>query len=175
MPNIILYLAASADGFIADVNGSVDWLPQPKNDEELEKCGYNQLMADIDTILMGSKSFEQILGFGDWPWPQKQTYVFSSRNLHISLPCVHLTHDSPRRFMQKHPSGKAIWLLGGAALASSFAQEHLIDEIILTVIPQTLGQGIALNVSLDNFHLKAEKPLTEGMVQRIYVKNRCAG
>ena len=175
MRNIILYVAASEDGFIADVNGSVDWLPQPKSDEELEKCGYNQLMADIDTILMGRKSFEQILGFGDWPWLQKQTYVFSARDLNIALPCVHLTHDSPRQFMQNHPSGRDIWLLGGAALVSSFAKEHLIAEIILTVIPQILGQGIALGVSLDDFHLKAEKPLMEGMVQRIYLKNRCVG
>ena len=170
MCKIILYIAASEDGFIADVDGGVDWLPQPKNDEELEKCGYNQLMADIDTILMGSKSFEQILSFGDWPWPQKQTYVFSARELNISLPCVSLTHDSPRQFIQNHPSGKNIWLLGGAALVSSFAKDHLIDEIILTVIPQTLGQGIALGVSLDDFYLQVEKTLMEGMVQKVYFK-----
>jgi dihydrofolate reductase len=61
MNKIILYIATSQDGFIADKNGGVDWLPQPKDDAELEAVGYKDLIARIDTILMGSRSFEQIL------------------------------------------------------------------------------------------------------------------
>lgn len=69
MNKIILYIATSLDGFIADINGGVDWLPHPKDDAELEAVGYKDLMERIDTILMGSRSYKQILSFGDWGWP----------------------------------------------------------------------------------------------------------
>jgi dihydrofolate reductase len=43
MNKIILYIATSKDGFIADKNGGVDWLPHPKNDHDLETVGYKDL------------------------------------------------------------------------------------------------------------------------------------
>jgi dihydrofolate reductase len=54
MNKIILYIAISLDGFIADTKGGIDWLPHPKDDSELEAVGYKSLMSRIDTILMGS-------------------------------------------------------------------------------------------------------------------------
>lgn len=79
MNKIILYIATSKDNFIADKNGSVDWLPSPEDDAELEDVGYNNLMSRIDTILMGSRSYKQILSFGEWRWSDKKTYVFTSK------------------------------------------------------------------------------------------------
>ena len=88
MNKIILYIATSLDGFIADIHGGVDWLPHPKDDVELETVGYNALMSRIDTILMGSRSYKQILSFGDWGWPDKKTYVFTSKQLEIDKPYI---------------------------------------------------------------------------------------
>lgn len=171
MSKIILYIATSQDGFIADKNGGVDWLPQPKNDAELKAVGYEDLMSRIDTILMGSNSYKQILGFGDWGWPDKQTYVFTSKLLGSEQPHITITHDSPVQFMAKmknRKSDKNIWLLGGAALAKSFAQDGLIDEIILTIIPQTLGDGIPLGLTFESFDLAGEKALMDSMTQKVY-------
>lgn len=173
MNKIILYIATSLDGFIADINGGVDWLPHPKDDAELEAVGYKDLMERIDTILMGSRSYKQILSFGDWGWPDKHTYVFTSKKLEADKPYVSITHDNPFEFMAKfkdRTSDKDIWLLGGAELAKSFAQESLIDEIILTIVPQTLGTGIPLGLSFEKFDLTNEKSLTDGMVQKIYLR-----
>jgi len=173
MNKIILYIATSLDGFIAGLNGGVDWLPHPKNDTELEAVGYKDLMERIDTILMGSRSYKQILGFGEWGWQDKHTYVFTSGQLENDKPYISITHDSPFEFMTKfkdHKSDKDIWLLGGAHLAQSFAQEDLIDEIILTITPQTLGEGIPLGLIFERFDLKAEKALTDGMVQKTYLR-----
>jgi len=174
MNKIILYIATSLDGFIADINGGVDWFPHPKDDAELEAVGYKNLMSRIDTILMGSRSYEQILGFGDWGWPDKQTYVFTSKQLENDKPYISITHDSPLEFMtslKDRKSDKDIWLLGGAELAKSFSQEGLIDEIILTIVPQTLGAGIPLGLSFKNFDLTPEKALMDGMIQKIYLRN----
>ena len=173
MNKIILYIATSLDGFIADINGGVDWLPHPKDDSELEAVGYKSLMSRIDIILMGSRSYKQILGFGEWGWPDKQTYVFTSGQLEIDKPYISITQDSPLEFMaslKERKSDKDIWLLGGAELAKSFAQESLIDEIILTIIPQTLGTGIPLGLSFENFDLTTEKSPTDGMVRKNYLR-----
>lgn len=173
MKKIILYIAISNDGYIADQNGGVDWLPHPKNDHDLEIVGYKKLMARIDTILMGSNSFKQIIGFGDWGWQDKQSYVFSSQILESPLPCITITNKSLSQFMDKitkHNQDKDIWLLGGATLAKSFAAEKLIDEIILTIVPQNLGAGIPLGLALDDFDLRNEHPLMDGMIQRVYLR-----
>lgn len=175
MNKIILYIATSEDGFIADKNGDVDWLPHPKDDHDLEVVGYIKLMQRIDTILMGSRSFKQIIGFGNWGWTNKHTYVFSTQTLEAPLPCITITNDSPSQFIKKikeRGSDKDIWLLGGANLAKSFAEDRLIDEIILTIVPQTLGDGIPLGLSFNSFYLTSEKPLMDGMIQRFYLKNQ---
>ncbi|MDF3047205.1 MAG: hypothetical protein K0R73_323 [Candidatus Midichloriaceae bacterium] len=175
MNKIILYIATSLDGFIADINGGVDWLPHPKDDAELEAVGYKSLMSHIDTILMGSRSYKQILGFGDWGWPDKQTYVFTSKQLETDKPYISITHNSPLEFMaslKDRKSDKDIWLLGGSELVKNFAQEGLIDEVILTIVPQTLAAGIPLGLSFENFNLTAEKALTDGMIQKTYLRGR---
>lgn len=169
MNKIILYIAISLDGYIADKHGGVDWLPQPKSDAELKAVGYKNLMLRIDTILMGSNSYKQILGFGDWGWQDKQTYVFTSKKLENDKPYINITHENPKSFVQNHTSYKDIWLLGGANLARSFAQANLIDEIILTIVPQTLGEGIPLGLNFDNFELISETPLIDSMIQKSYL------
>jgi dihydrofolate reductase len=173
MNKIILYIATSQDGFIADKNGGVDWLPQPKDDQDLEIFGYKKLMQRIDTILMGSQSFQQIIGFGDWAWVDKQTYVFSSKPLKSPHSYITITNSNPIQFMQNlkdRKSDKDIWLLGGAKLAKSFDQESLIDEIILTIVPQTLGEGIPLDLSFTPFYLSEQKVFMDGIIQKIYLR-----
>jgi dihydrofolate reductase len=173
MNKIILYIAVSQDGFIADNKGKVDWLPHPKNDHELEIVGFNKLIDRIDTIIMGSNSYRQILGFGSWAWDNKHTYVFSSQNIKNKKPYITITNDSPVQFLEKlkvRDSNKDIWLLGGAKLAQSFEQENFIDEIILTIVPKELGSGIALDISFNNFAQYETKDLLDGIVQKIYYK-----
>lgn len=173
MNKVALYIATSKDGFIADKHGGVDWLPQPQNDSELEDVGYNALMSRTDTILMGSNSYEQILTFGDWAWEDKHTYVFTSKSASSARSCISFTDDIPEKFMSRfkqYNSGKDIWLLGGAKLAQSFAKANLIDEIILTITPLSLGDGIPLVISFENFDLKTEKVLMDEIMQRHYLK-----
>lgn len=173
MNKIVLYIATSLDGFIADINGGVGWLPHPKDEAELEAVGYKSLMSRIDTILMGSRSYKQVLGFGDWGWPDKHTYVFTSKNLENNKPYISMTHDSPLEFMTKlknRKSDKDIWLLGGAQLCMSFAQEGFIDEVTLTIVPRVLGAGIPLGLTFESFDFRSEKALTDGMIQKTYLR-----
>lgn len=65
-------------------------------------------------------------------------------------------------------SDKDIWLLGGAQLAQGFAQEGLIDEVILTIVPHTLGACIPLGLTFESFDFRSEKALMDGMIQKVY-------
>src|SRR5260370_21595949 len=57
---IIVYIATSADGFIARTDGSVDWLdrPSPKGN-----YGMGAFYKSIDTILWGRKTCDMALDF----------------------------------------------------------------------------------------------------------------
>jgi len=169
----ILYIATSKDGFIADVDGGVDWLPHPDDPEDL--VGYKALLERIGVIVMGRHSYEQILTFGEWAWKDKQTYVFTSNKLESKVPSVEFVNDDPKVFMEKLKAtglDKDVWLLGGAKLAQSFLTDDLIDEIVLTIIPINLGSGIHLALPLDNFTLRAEKPCMDGIIQRVYLRDK---
>jgi dihydrofolate reductase len=171
--NVILYIAISADGFIARENGDVDWLPQPTDaSDDNDEHGYKALMARISIIVMGSKSYQQILGFGDWGWGDKTTYVFTSQPLTTERNDIFFVHDDVKSFMKKIEKGmpgKEIWLLGGAELIRSFAKEKLIDECVITVIPVNIGTGITLDLPYNEFALKETKNLSHHMTQTIYV------
>lgn len=54
------YIAASADGYIAAKNGSVEFL----NDFQNIDCGYDEFICDVDIFIMGRKTYEVITSFG---------------------------------------------------------------------------------------------------------------
>lgn len=171
MNKVILYIATSLDGFIADQDGGVDWLPHPDDPEDM--VGFKALLDRVSIIVMGSHSYRQILGFGEWAWPDKQTYVFTSQTLPAACSNVFFTQDTPKSFMGNMGCQQIkgdIWLLGGAQLAQSFAKEGLIDECIVTEIPMKLVKGIELGISLDGFALSTVKLCMDDIVQKIYLK-----
>ena len=76
MRKVIYYVAASIDGCIARENGAVDWLPHPSAEEDY---GYAEFLRRIDTLMIGRKTYEQMLGFGEWPYGRRACYVLSRR------------------------------------------------------------------------------------------------
>jgi dihydrofolate reductase len=171
MITVILYIATSADGFIADEHGNVDWLPSTP--DEADTVGFKVLLSRISGIVMGKNSYEQIISFGQWAWPDKTTYVFSEIPLVKVHESIHFVHGDPAAFIQQlnaQHSNATLWLLGGAQLTKSFAQLKLIDECIITIMPTKLGKGIALELFYDDFTLIEEKPCIDGIIQKIYHK-----
>ena len=166
MTRVILYIATSQDGFIADKDGGVDWLPQSDDHNEF---GYEELLNRIQVIVMGSHSYKQILGFGDWAWSDKTTYVFTSQELTTSHDNIFFTHQDVSSFIKKIEPKQNIWLLGGAELIKSFDKENLIDEAIITIVPAVLGEGIKLDLSYESFTLVNTKTGSNGIVQKHYL------
>lgn len=173
MAKVILYVATSADGFIADKNGGVDWLPNPKEEDKNDEVGFKALLNSIQSIFMGRRSYEQIISFGPWAWPEKSTYVFTSKKLTTNQQNIFFVHEEPKSFMNKFRKEKPnqnVWLLGGAELSKSFFNLGLIDECIITIIPVSLNEGIFLPIPLDDFSLAQIKECQDNLLQKTYVK-----
>ncbi|MFC3880304.1 dihydrofolate reductase family protein [Algoriphagus namhaensis] len=145
-PAIKLYIAQSLDGFIARENGELDWLMNLPNPNQLD-YGYGEFLEGIDTILMGRQTYEEILGFGvDWPYSDSETYVLSRQRDYqtktAKTQAVELTSFSLEKI--KAQSKKSIWIVGGGQIITELLNWDEIDEIILTIIPIILGNGIPL-------------------------------
>jgi dihydrofolate reductase len=142
---IILYIASSLDGFIAGRNDDISWLDAYQ--VEGEDYGYSEFLKTIDIIVVGSKTYEQVLSFGGWPYEGIKTYVMTKRQLEPEDKAkVEFYSGDLDSFVPgiKRESHKDIWLVGGASLAQSFLKHGSIDEMIISIIPVILGDGISL-------------------------------
>ena len=139
MKKIILFIASSLDGYIARENGNIDWLPQNTT------SGYDEFYKSIDTVIMGKKTYDQILTFGDYPYNDKKSYVFTRNSEHSKDENTEFVHDVDKLVKDIiSNSGTNIWLVGGAEIISTFVNFGCVDEIILSIIPIVLGKGIPL-------------------------------
>ena len=139
MEKIILYIAASLDGYIARETGDVDWLPINTD------SGYGEFYKSIDTVIMGKKTYDQILTFWEYPYKEKKSFVFSRDNSLTKDENVEFASSVEELVRKLPPSSKEnIWLVGGSELLSAFLWHKLVNEIILSIIPIILGNGISL-------------------------------
>ncbi len=140
-----LYIATSLDGFIARTDGSVDWLFTDAD------YGYAEFYARISALIMGRTTYDQILSFGEYPYAGKPCYVLSSRDEPPDKPdpgirFVDHRNLDPAAFAAELDArhGGDLWLLGGEETARPFLDNGVVDELILSVHPIILGQGISL-------------------------------
>jgi dihydrofolate reductase len=144
---IKLFIATTIDGFIARKNHSLDWLFELPNPGGIDH-GYNAFIADIDLIIMGRKTYEEVLGFGvGWPYENCTTLVVTSDpDYAVKTPDTRLLSEISADIIRKlrSESVKNIWLVGGGMLITRFLDEGAIDEMTLNIIPILLGQGIRL-------------------------------
>ena len=166
----MLYIATSQDGFIADVNGNLDWLPQTEEETGGRDYGYKEFYDQVEALAIGRATYEQILGFGPWPYPGKKSYIFSSTPEATANEDIEFVSNDIPTFLKKL-GPKKLWLVGGAGLAESFAKCDKIDEYIVTVFPVTLHQGIPLTV-LHKSKLKKTRSIDfgDGVIQTYYTR-----
>lgn len=178
MRNIVLYIAASLDGYIARDDHSLDWLPTPDAAQNLD-YGYTEFFDSIDTTIMGKRTYDIVRQHGvENPYPDKKNYVFTRSARHLSTKDIEFISGDVISFTQKlkEQDGKDIWLVGGGDLNTLFLNYDLIDRIILAVIPTVLGGGIPLFARggrETRFNLTQSQHWTEtGVVQMTYEKSR---
>jgi len=137
---VILYIAMSPDGFIATKDGSVKWLDKFNNSGE--DMGYNEFIKPIDIVIMGNKTYQQILSFDcNYPYKNQKGFVFTNKKIGKD---ENVTFISGNVKEQMDKLEGNIWLVGGANLVNQFIKSNLIDEFIIFTMPVLLGEGIKL-------------------------------
>jgi len=166
MRKILLNVAITLDGFIAGPNGEYDWC------FTAEDYGMNKFMQSVDTILMGRKSYEIAVEYGE-VYPDKEVIVFSTTLRQTPFPHIKIVNDNIPEFVRSLTSkpGKNIWLYGGPIITAPLMENNMIDEFHLSIHPIVLGNGIPLFKNIRrSLTLVDSITYPSGLVQSIYKK-----
>jgi dihydrofolate reductase len=141
------YTATTLDGFIADPGNSLEWLFTRARDED-GPLNYGAFIAEVGALAMGSTTYEWILGHeGRWPY-EIPCWVFTHRQLQ-AVPEARIEFTSApvatvHAEMLAAAGGLNLWIVGGGDLAGQFADAGLLDEVLVSIAPVTLGAGAPL-------------------------------
>ena len=175
MGEVVLYIAASLDGFIATGDGSVDWL-NTFNAEGTD-YGYAEFMTNVGATIMGGKTYRQVLTFGDWHYKDIPSYIVTSQPLadHPQEDIRRVDTDFATLIQNiKAETDKDIFFIGGAELTRAFIEQDLIDRYRIFIMPVMLGKGIPLFLELNqvqNVILTATQAHPLGVVELRYQVN----
>jgi dihydrofolate reductase len=141
---LILYIAASVDGYIATEEDSLEWLFESEGEGD---NGYFAFYETIETILLGRRTYDWILEKekNNFPYKNKACYVFS-KTQGSPTEGVEFINEDAAVFTKKlkEEEGGPIWLVGGGGLIQPLLKARLVDELILTFAPALIGKGIRL-------------------------------
>jgi len=157
---VSVYIATSLDGFIARKNGELDWLPgaDGETDPAGEDFGFHEFMASVDVLVMGRKTFQKILSFGEWPYGDKRVIVLSSKDIQIPsklLSTVDAKSCSPAELVQElsEADHQHLYVDGGKTI-QSFLNDGLVQELTIFRVPVLIGSGTPLFGKLEkDIHL----------------------
>lgn len=144
-----VYIATSLDGFIAKTDDDIEWLDHPDYilEDKNEDFGFYGFMDSVDALVMGRRTFEKVLSFGEWPY-EKPVIVLSSKS---DLVPDHLDgkaltmNGSPKDIVKKCSElGYNHLYIDGGKTIQEFLNAQLIDQLTITKIPVLLGEGIPL-------------------------------
>ena len=147
---IIVYIATSADGYIARPNGDVEWLNRRPRAVDY---GMGEFYPTIDTILWGRKTYDWALAYHRKHGGKRAmfdtkvaNYVFSRKRHRRAEPGCEFVSEPVKTFAQRLRAtpGRNIWMMGGGELIASFLDAGEIDAFDIHVIPVFIGDGIPL-------------------------------
>jgi len=167
-----LFIATSLDGYIAGRDGDTSWRFRDGD------YGYEAFLAGVDTALLGRRTYETALSFAQWPYPGRKVVVFTRSNaLRVISPNTVATSRAPADIIAelRARDGKDLWLVGGGGLVRDCLDAGLIDDVIVSIHPILLGEGlpfIAPGAARAPLTLTAERRYPSGAVQLSYRADR---
>jgi dihydrofolate reductase len=164
MRELVSYMFTSLDGFIADSEGGLDWVPP---DGELMAFA-NEYFGAVEGIVFGRKNYQVFVEYWDGmdrtdpSVPAHEvdfarifagmTRVVVSRTLEqVDDPKAVLIKDNVPRAIEalKLQPGGDLLLICGPALRSTLTRAGLVDLHRILVVPVVLGTGVPLFGDLD--------------------------
>src|SRR5580658_6822604 len=139
-----VFIATSLDGYIARLDGGLDWLPPDGG----EPHGYDEFMATVDAIVIGRKTLETVLAFDVWPYGKKPVVVLSTTMSELKVPqgaVCDLMCGTPEEIVARltQRGFQHLYVDGGVTI-QGFLRDGLIQRLIITRIPVLLGSGFPL-------------------------------
>jgi len=179
----VYYAAMSLDGFIAEPEEKLEWLTsfdgpgyagasEGKGASPIEKS-YPEFMEGVGALVMGSKTYEFILG-ETWMYEDLPVWVMTSRDLPAIDGATGLRFASGpvadlHAEMIGAAGGRDLWVVGGGDLASQYIDVGLLDLLRVTVVPTILGAGLPLFAGpVPPMKLLGTTPFDNGMVELSY-------
>jgi len=177
-------MVSSLDGYIAKKDNSVSWMDSTGVYEAGASISEEEVAAFIKTIdcyVLGSRTYEHALELG-WPYGDTPVVVVTSRELPTTS-TVASASASGRKHIEFYsgdlrmlvdvklaPRYRNIWVVGGAMLCQRFLELRLVDEIVLTIAPVLLGDGLRLFGPLteEQWNLKNVVAYKNGFVELSY-------
>lgn len=134
----------SVDGYIAKTDGDICFLSVAENGDE--DYGYARFLESVDTVIIGRKTYDKVHSMGfELPYPENDVYVITRNSRPDEGKVKFYSGDLTGLVARlKALEGKHIYCDGGAETVHMLLQNDLIDEMIISVIPVLLGDGISL-------------------------------
>lgn len=164
---VTVFCGMSIDGFIAEADGGLGFLDDFGNYDH----GYTDHMASIDALVIGRSTYDTAAGFPDWPYAGKRVIVLTHRP--IEAKHGETTHAGALRpLLDRLASDNVthVYLDGGFAIRQGL-DEGVIDAMVLSTVPVTLGAGRALfggAAHTTRWDMVATRAFPDGLVQTTY-------
>ena len=175
MSRVRVFIASSLDGFIAGPNDELDWLPQHGSGAE---DTFTPFMKEVGALLMGRRTYDVVCGFeGAWFYGETPVLVATQRPLVAKVPTVRAVSGTIAELIEQAIRAAAerdVYIDGGALIRSAL-DAGLIDELVVTIVPIVLGQGMPLFAGVharQPLTLVSSRTIGAGMVQLKYEPKR---
>lgn len=146
MRKLSLFIATSLDGYIAKPNDDLGFLKLVE--KEGEDYGYAKFTANIDTIIIGRKTYDWVvreIGASHYNNGDRNVYVITKTKRQNVGKTIFYTGNPIELVQQlKNGNGKDIYCDGGAEIVNELLKSDLIDEFIISIVPVLVGDGIRL-------------------------------
>ena len=136
-----LFIATSLDGYIAGPDDDLSWLFTDAD------YGFSHFYEGVDALIMGRGTYDVVRKMGPWPYNGKKTVVVTSKgDKSVNTPDTTVFDGDLTVLCQSLvDEGKdRVWLVGGGELVVSFLNAGLIQEVVVSLHPVLLGQGVPL-------------------------------
>jgi dihydrofolate reductase len=167
---LCLFIATSLDGFIAKKDGDIKFLD--KVDETNQDYGYLDFIKDVDSVILGRKTFDKVTSMvGDeFSYDKRPVYVISHQT-RPNIRTISFRQDPISLVKELKDQGQKIFCDGGSDLIHTLLKAKLVDEITISFIPILLGDGIRLfqsGLDKSDLQLVDSKAYKSGLVQVHY-------
>lgn len=166
-----VFVGISVDGFMARPDGAVDFLDAGGN----EPHGFTEFYATVDAVVIGRKTWEWVVSYGQWAYGKMRVVVLSSRTLDFSMfpeARVEQMSGEPAEIVSRLAASGAHHLyIDGGVTIQRFLRAGKIDRLIVTRVPVLIGLGISLFGSLPHdirLHHVRTQSYPSGLVQTEY-------